>query len=319
MNELANLEFNVSYTPSEITIQNEEQLKLLVAKTTEHYSSLIFDHDNIPEAKKARADLNKIVTMLDNQRKTVKKSYNEPLKAFEEKLKAYTAQVKETSENINQSIRTFEDGEKEKRLNKITELIEEVAVNYEVEPAEIEIESAWLNVASFTKGGEPTKKTLEEVTSKMTLVSNEKKRVLNEKTVIANYAKAVELDAESWVSLVDYGKAAPEIMCEMDQAVVNRRKQKELEEQQKAQQAEYETAMKKLREQQVDEVLIDKETGEILSEPENEAPSFDEELANEFDATEKEMTVVLKLTGTETKLRLLNQYIIDNGIGVEAM
>lgn len=319
MNELASLEFNVSYTPSEITIQNEEQLKLLVDKTTEHYESLIFDSENIPEAKKARADLNKIVTMLDNQRKTVKKSYNEPLKAFEEKLKAYTAQVKETSENINQSIRTFEDNEKEKRLNKIVELIEEVAVNYEVEPAEIEIENTWLNVASFTKSGEPTKKTLEEVTSKMTLVSNEKKRVANEKTVIVNYAKAVELDAESWVSLVDYGKTAPEIMREMDQAVINRRKQKELEEQQKARQSEYEEAMKKLREQQVDEVLIDKETGEILSESENETLSFDEELANGFDANEKEMTVILKLTGTETKLRLLNQYIIENGIGVEAM
>lgn len=306
MNELANLEFNVVYTPSEITIQNEEQLKMLVDKTTKHYESLVFDNSNIPEAKKARADLNKVAAMLDDQRKAVKKSYNEPLKAFEDKMKGYTSQIKATSNDINQSVQAFEDKEKEKRLKKINELIDEMSPNYEVEAAEVEVNPSWLNATSFTTRGEPNRKTLETIAETMTFIATKKKRIADDKAVVANYAKAVGLDMESWINLVDHDKTTPEIMKEMDKAVVARREREESEERERAQREEYEEAMRKLREQQVDDVLIDSETGEVLNN-------------STVEEKEEMITVTLKLTAPESKLRLLNQYIIDNGIGVEAM
>lgn len=74
MNELTtDIKFNVDFKPSEITIQNEKQLESLVAATVTHYSTLVFTDDNIPEAKEAKAKLNGISKLLDDQRKEVKK------------------------------------------------------------------------------------------------------------------------------------------------------------------------------------------------------------------------------------------------------
>lgn len=57
------LEFKVDFKPSEITINNETKLKELVDVTISRYGSLVFTDDNIPEAKQAKADLNKVATM----------------------------------------------------------------------------------------------------------------------------------------------------------------------------------------------------------------------------------------------------------------
>lgn len=66
------LEFKVDFTPSQITINNEAKLKELVDATIARYGTLVFADDNIPEAKQAKADLNKIAKLLDDQRKAVK-------------------------------------------------------------------------------------------------------------------------------------------------------------------------------------------------------------------------------------------------------
>lgn len=67
-NELTtDLQFTVDFTPSSISILNEKELKALVDQATEYYGSLTFTDDNIPEAKEARADLNKVFKLLDDQ------------------------------------------------------------------------------------------------------------------------------------------------------------------------------------------------------------------------------------------------------------
>jgi len=62
MNELTfnNLKFTVDYTPSKLTIANEAELADLVNKTAASYASLVFNDSNIADAKKARAELNKV-------------------------------------------------------------------------------------------------------------------------------------------------------------------------------------------------------------------------------------------------------------------
>lgn len=101
-NELTtNVQFKVDFKASEITIQNESQLKEMVDKAVNHYSSMIFTDANIPEAKQAKADLNKVATLLDNERKAIKNEYNKPLKSFEDKIKTYVGQIKLVSDGIN--------------------------------------------------------------------------------------------------------------------------------------------------------------------------------------------------------------------------
>lgn len=321
MNEIAKqAEFNVDFTPSKITIRNEEQLKELIDKTVNHYSSMVFTDESIPEAKKSKAELNKISKILDDQRKAVKKEYSAPLTEFEKKIKGYVDEIAIAGTKINDFVSDYEEKEKQKRLNTLNELIAEIAPNYEIEPEELEINSSWINKTSFTAKGELTKKTLEEVTFQMRLIYDRKKRIEADKVVIGNYAKAVGLDPESWVTQVENGLYATDLMKRIDSAVVAKREREKREEQQRIareEQAEkdriakeeYEQAMKELRERQVDNKTIDEETGEILVD----------DFETERQEVETYQTVTLKLTGTHEQLSALNNFIVNEGIIVEVI
>lgn len=303
------LEFNVDFTPSQITINNEAKLKELVDATIARYGTLVFTDDNIPEAKQAKADLNKIAKLLDDQRKAVKKEYSKPLKDFETKINGYTNQIKLVSEGINESISSFEESEKAKRLDKLVSIIEEISPNYGIDSSELTINPSWLNKGNFTTKGELNKKTLEEVTFQMKQIADANKRIESEKAIIGNYAKAVGLEPESWVAQIENGLFAPDLMKQIDAAVAAKREREERELKEQQAQAEYEQAMKELKERQVENNVIYQETGEILEE----SPDLQRQEIEEF------KTVELRLTGTHEQLTALNKFITGEGIKVEVM
>ncbi|WP_430606438.1 DUF1351 domain-containing protein [Enterococcus sp. AZ170] len=321
MNELTtDIKFNVDFKPSEITIQNEKQLESLVAATVKHYSSLVFTDENIPEAKEAKTKLNGISKLLDDQRKEVKKSYSEPLKAFETKINALRDQIKGVSDNINVGISDYEEKQKELREEKLLETLSEMAPNYGIDIAAVEIKSTWLNKGSFTAKGELTKKVLEEIAGIMALIAKENQRIKEDKVSVFNYAKAVGLDGDGWSSWIDKGHSLVEIMKEIDQAVKDKKAREEqeriAEEQRLAQEEadrkakeEYEQAMKELRERTVDDKVIDTETGEIIQE--------DPELTRQ--EIEDTQTYTLKVTGTHEQLSALNKFMVIEGIKVEVI
>lgn len=303
------LEFKVDFKPSEITINNETKLKELVDVTISRYGSLVFTDDNIPEAKQAKADLNKIAKLLDDQRKAVKKEYSKPLKEFETKINGYTNQIKLVSEGINESISAFEESEKAKRLDKLVSTIEEISPNYGIDSSELTINPSWLNKGNFTTKGGLNKKTLEEVIFQMKQIADANKRIESEKAIIGNYAKAVGLEPESWVAQIENGLFASELMKQIDATVAAKREREERELREQQAQVEYEQAMKELKECQVDSNIIDQETGEILEESED----------LQLQEIEESKTVELRLTGTHEQLTALNEFIIGEGIKVEVM
>ncbi|WP_429961105.1 DUF1351 domain-containing protein [Enterococcus sp. DIV1096b] len=303
------LEFNVDFTPSQITINNEAKLKELVDATIARYGTLVFTDDNIPEAKQAKADLNKVARLLDDQRKAVKKEYSKPLKEFETKINGYTNQIKLVSEGINESISTFEELEKAKRLDKLVSTIEEISPNYGIDSSELTINPSWLNKGNFTTKGELNKKTLEEVTFQMKQIADANKRIENDKAIIGNYAKAVGLEPESWVAQIENGLFASDLMKQIDATVVAKREREEREIKEQQAQAEYEQAMKELKERQIDNNVIDQETGEILED----SPNIQHQEIEEFEIVE------LRLTGTHEQLTALNKFITGEGIKVEVM
>lgn len=303
------LEFKVDFKPSEITINNETKLKELVDATISRYGSLVFTDDNIPEAKQAKADLNKVAKLLDDQRKAVKKEYSKPLKEFETKINGYTNQIKLVSEGINESISTFEESEKAKRLDRLVSTIEEISPNYGIDSSELTIHPSWLNKGNFTTKGELNKKTLEEVTFQMKQIADANKRIENDKAIIGNYAKAVGLEPESWVAQIENGLFASDLMKQIDATVVAKREREEREIKEQQAQAEYEQAMKELKERQIDNNVIDQETGEILED----SPNIQHQEIEEFEIVE------LRLTGTHEQLTALNEFIIGEGIEVEVM
>lgn len=302
MNELAtDIQFNVEFVPSVIEIKNEDQLASLIKRTTDHYKDLVFTEKNIDEAKKARADLNKVTALIDEQRKLVKKSYNEPLNVFETKIKEYINQIKEVSQTIDEAIKNQESLDKEQRMIKIEELIQEMSPNYRVDPSAIAIDSKWLNKTSFTTKGEVSKKIVEEIAARMLEVYSEQERLErqeNDITIIESYCKALNIDPEAFVFKIKEGSKAPAVMKEIDDlvhSIKDQEKQKH-EEQKKifADQLASNSTQK--------EPVVDFETGEIMN--------FGSKILE---------SVTLKLSGTEAQLNSLNYFIIEQGIEVEVI
>lgn len=307
-NEVQVLEkFEVDYQPSTIEIKNESALAEMVESTATYYESLVFTDDNIPEAKKARADLNKIATLLDDQRKAVKRSYNEPLKSFEDKIKAYSNRIKSVGDGIKESIDEYESEQVRIRMGKINQLVDEMLDSHQLVPtdlAQLEIPKSWYTQSAFTKKGEPTKKTVEEVHGKLGYIALEKKRIAEAKSAVRDFAELSGLDPYAWENLIDQGLSSGEVIDRIKQAVEQKKADEAERERQRIAKAEYDAAMEEVRkrsQEQVGNVIIDGSTGEIVEPVEKQE-------------TDEVMTFTLEISGPKSKLHLLNQFMTEQGI-----
>jgi hypothetical protein len=109
-----NVEFNlptIKYDLSEL----KEQIELV----KQEYSNFEVEESNIPNAKKLRAQLNKLNQALSRKRIDLVKTIKEPISQFENEVKVLEIDVKQTSDHINEQINDFEKKEKEEKKNLI--------------------------------------------------------------------------------------------------------------------------------------------------------------------------------------------------------
>lgn len=306
MNELMTFtEFEVSYTPSEITMKNEAQLESMVEKTAEYYQSLVFTDEKILEAKQARKELNDIFKMIDDKRKAVKNDYNAPLVEFESKMTNFSKRIKSVSDEIGKGIKSFEEKERLEREEQLKDKIAEIAESKGVTAESIEIQKSWTNKTGFLG-----KKMLEEIETAADLAFKELQRVAADKKVIASLATVHGLEPDSWVEQVENGMPAAELIPMVEQAVKRKKEREAEEERQRIANEEYKVAMaevEKANQVNVGGRYIDRETGEVVEIVDDTPTHPEAELS----------TVVLQLTGSQAQFIELNQKIVELGIQVQ--
>lgn len=294
MNELIKTDtsIQIDYTPSTIEIKNEAELEALVENTANHYKSLTFSEGDIQGAKDARSSLNNIIKLLEEKRKEVKNGYSEPLKAFEAKIKAFVDQMETAKEGISQSLEKFETKERDSRLQKVKEKIEDLCNALGVDPSEIEIPDRWTNKGACTAAkGELTKAISKEITDTINEIVSKKQTLAANKQAVESYAQAVGLDPFSWVRWIDQGHELQEVFDQINQVVAE----------QKEKLAKAAAIIEKVEKKEpVPSVPIDPETGEIQEEP-----------AQEKEVSAIGKVVTLKLKGSDEQFKLLNKSIVQ--------
>lgn len=295
------LEVGVRYTPSEIIIENEDYLAKSVDNLVSLYSSFVFNDDNIPEAKAAKTSLNKVRKILDDQRKEVKKNYNEPLKSFESSIKTYVGKIDQVKNDIDVGIKDFDERERQKREKVLKETIADMAPNYEISGEELEVDPSWTNKTNFTKKGEVNSKTIKAIADKMGFVGLEKRRIEGDKKTVQTFADLNGLEPYAWENLIIQGHSVNDVLERMKEAA----EQKSVDEEEKARMAaaekEYQEAIAKLereKQQTIENKVVNSETGELL----NKIPE------------EETLTFTLEISGTKSKLYELNRYMTEQGI-----
>lgn len=103
---------------------NYEAVKQWVEDGLANYKGIVYTADTITQAKKDRANLNKLVEAIDAKRKEMKAHYLQPYEAFEAQAKELVAMVKTVNAEIDAQVKAFEAFKKEEKLAKIKGLYE---------------------------------------------------------------------------------------------------------------------------------------------------------------------------------------------------
>lgn len=114
----------VIYTPTEDQFIKEisfnaEEIKAELAQRLEKYNGLVYNEENIKEAKTDRANLNKFKDAIEGKRKEMKKMCLAPYETFEIKIKEITAMIDKPILAIDSQVKGFEQIKKEEKLNGI--------------------------------------------------------------------------------------------------------------------------------------------------------------------------------------------------------
>ena len=128
---------------------NYAELKQQLEAGLANYKGLAYSDDQIGEAKKDRAKLNKLADAIDGKRKEMKALYLRPYEAFEAQAKELVGMVKATVREIDDQVKAYEAARKEEKLRAIQEqyraMIGDLA---ELAPYERLHNPRWLNATA---------------------------------------------------------------------------------------------------------------------------------------------------------------------------
>lgn len=286
MTELAikELTFDAKVNTS-IELENEETLNKLVTEIENKYSKMVYTDNNEKEAKQDKAELNKVIKQIEDERKKVKKVYNEPLSEFEKNMKSYVKRIQDVIAPIDLGIKDLDKRQRDARRDEIIAFIEETAQNYNLEVSEVTIEDNWLN-----KSHSNIQRT-KLITDAMKFINIKKETEQRETAVVEAYCNALTLDADPWILMLKNGNTSVEIIKMIDTSLANKATEAE-KNRQIEKQKEVET-----KQQEQPKKEVEAEVSEVVHDD--------------------KQTLILKFRATEEQLDMLNDFIISNGIEVE--
>lgn len=310
----------VEYTPAVIKV-DREAIERQVEAAVSKYSGKEVTAENYKEVFSERTDYNKLIEALDNERKKIKNSINQPYKEFEAWFKEKALDpLKQVTETMKSGLDAIDEHEKELRLDIIRATFEQKSELAGIDKDFFKDKYEAYSLKKYFKTGkyELKKETLEEIDS---LVLTEYDRLEEEKAnkqAIHEQAEEYALPAESYIRHLEAGKSLVEILKMMKadrDAEALRKEQREAAEKAKAERlAEINQLAKENAEAEIKAYNAD--TGEII-ESGTITPQTQNEGAEGLKTTSNEpltVTMLLTLHGGQEQLEKLKEYLDDNFI-----
>lgn len=213
-----------SITPATIT-GNVIEFKNTVINAINQYKNIVVTQENFQELTDTRADLNNKKNVITENRKNIKK------KALEEVDKVYDAMtdiikaIDDVVGPLDSEIKGFEAKEKEALKNKIMEntinpmlnmLVDKKMIDEDIKALFV-FNKSWTNASAFTKTGNLTKKTENEINGELERLVKLYQQKVNDietiKSTVVQLASAHELDAQlnadTYIELYKKGASMP--------------------------------------------------------------------------------------------------------------
>lgn len=270
--ELTQKDFTVTFQPSQISINNFDELKAKINGYAKKYDGLVATDESLKGAKSARAELNKLIKTINDKRIAVKRDYDEPYNDFKRDVDELQATLKSTIEPIEASIKTIQTKQRDERTLKVRELINRMAPEYGLDPKDIKIEHEWTN-KSMTQI-----KLTKILKDGFTALKNKQDMFETNKRLVEEHCKYKNVDSAGWIAQINDDTDINQLLAEIDKAADDKQKA----EQDKKNHQEYINAISKVNQSKIGNKIIDQETGEVIDDevinddkPEQYAMSFE--------------------------------------------
>ena len=253
-NELSNIKienYSVDFTPATIKINGIDKLGLLIASNISKYQSLVVTPENVKDAKKIKANLNKLRKALDGKRLEIKKANARPYLEVESQIKNIEKSINDVVNPISNAVKELDEQEKETRRGWVNKLIQEMASTRDIEPSEVEFNPLWLR-KSMSKHA--IEKDLDDV---MKQVITKHEAIKTNIQLVETLCEADNLEPEAFIVQAKKGTPADELMNNIKQSKKAREARLEAK---KAHDEVIASQQKKVADN-----VIDKATGEVVS------------------------------------------------------
>ena len=125
---------------------NQEEVKAWVAARVQDYKNIAYTEDQVKDMKKDRADLNKLRTAFESERKRLKKVCMEPYNLFEQQGKEAVALMDEPIQLIDSQLYELEERRKQQKKKDIEALFDTIGFQTFVTLENI-FDQKWLNAS----------------------------------------------------------------------------------------------------------------------------------------------------------------------------
>lgn len=129
---------------------NFDELKQEITEKASEYVNLVYTNEQISEAKKDRAKLNKFVKALSDERIKIKKECLKPYEDFEAKIKELDGIVNAAIKNIDDQVKGYEEKQKKDKLAAIEGYWKACEKPFDI-PFEKVMSKTWLNASVSLK------------------------------------------------------------------------------------------------------------------------------------------------------------------------
>ena len=151
---------------------NQEEVKAWVAARVQDYKNIAYTEDQVKDMKKDRADLNKLRTAFESERKRLKKVCIEPYNLFEQQVKEVVALIDEPIQLIDSQLYELEERRKQQKKKDIEALFDTIGFQTFVTLDNI-FDQKWLNASvSLGKIEEQMKSIMYKIGTEVATIGN---------------------------------------------------------------------------------------------------------------------------------------------------
>ncbi|WP_172968726.1 DUF1351 domain-containing protein [Companilactobacillus mishanensis] len=254
-NELQISNIDINYLPPKVTLENKEELLKMAKMIGFKYKSTIATEETKKSDKKLLAKLRTLDKQIDQKRINFHKEYEKPYETLKFDLDTVRNEIYQATLPLSKSLDDLAAQQREDKKGEVQKLIDEMAPNYDIDPATVEIEKKWTN---SSMGKLELTRILKDG---FTAIQNKNKLFQANKKLIEERCKSLDVESGGWLSQFDEDTDVESVLTQ----ITNFAHEKESKQVQEEKQAEAEKAVRDANIKLSNNKLVD-ENGEIVGE-----------------------------------------------------